>query len=90
MLMMGLNETMDQLAMASCVDWYGDRLRMEDGHVSNMTLDIEEGQRKNERPMRTWKKRVGEESMKVDLRREDALCGQMWIVDINMIAKRLR
>ena len=33
MLMLGLSETMDQLAMANSVRWYGHVLRREDGHV---------------------------------------------------------
>ena len=33
MLMLGLNETIDQLAMASSVRWYGHVLRREDGLV---------------------------------------------------------
>ena len=32
-LMLGLNETMDQMAIASSVCWYGHVLRREDGHV---------------------------------------------------------
>ena len=32
------------------------------------------GQRKKGRPKRTWKKQVEEESVKVGLSREDALC----------------
>ena len=31
--MLGLNEAMDQLVMASSVCWYGHMLRREDGHV---------------------------------------------------------
>ena len=33
-----------------------------------------EGQRKKGRPKRTWKRQVGEESVKVGLRRQGALC----------------
>ena len=33
MLMLGLSKTMDQLAVANSVRWYGHVLRMEDGHV---------------------------------------------------------
>ena len=32
MFMLGLKETMDQLAMANSVHWYGHGLRREDGH----------------------------------------------------------
>ena len=47
-------------------------------------LDVEvEGQRKKGRPMRIWKKQVEEESVKADLRREDALCRSKWSVDVS-------
>ena len=50
-LMLGLNETINQLAMANNVRWYGYVLRKEDGHVMIMTLDIKaEGQRNKRRP----------------------------------------
>ena len=75
MFILGLNETMDQLAMASSVRWYVHVLRREDGHVLRRPLDFEvESQRKKGRLKRTWEKQVEEESMKVGLRREDELC----------------
>ena len=49
-LMMGLNETVDQSAMANSVHWYCHVLRREDGHVLRMTLEFAvEGDRKKER-----------------------------------------
>ena len=45
MLMFGLNEIIDWLAMANSVCWYCHVLRREDGHVLRSTLDFEvEGQ----------------------------------------------
>ena len=74
MFMLGLNETIAQLAMANSVCWHGHVLGREDGHVLRRALDFEvEGQRKKGRPKRTWKKQVEEESVKVGLKREDAL-----------------
>ena len=53
MFMLGLKETIDQLAMANSVRWYGHVLRREDGHVLSGALDFEvEGQRKKGRPKR--------------------------------------
>ena len=50
MFMLGLSETIDQLAMANSVRWYGLVLRREDGHVLRRALDFEvEGQRKKGR-----------------------------------------
>ena len=63
----------------------------EDGHVIRMALDFEvKGKRKKGRLKRTWKKQVEEESMKVGLRRKDALCRSKWSVGVNKIAAGLR
>ena len=39
-LILGLNETMDLLAMANGVHWYGDVLRSKDGHYLRRVLDF--------------------------------------------------
>ena len=66
MFMLGLSETIVQLAMANSVRWYGHVLSREDGHVLRMTLDFKvEDQRKKWRRKRTWKWLVVEESEKV-------------------------
>ena len=45
MFMLGLNETIDQLAMAISVHWHGHVLRREDGHVLKKAIDLDvEGQ----------------------------------------------
>ena len=68
--MLGLNETIDQLAIANSVRWYDHVLRREDGHILRRALDFEvEGQRMKGRLKRTWKKQVEEGSVKVGLRR---------------------
>ena len=55
MLMLGLNETTDHLAMASSVRWYGHVLRREDGHVLRSTIDLDvEGQGKKGRSKEEW------------------------------------
>ena len=41
MFIFGLNETMDQLAKANSVHWYGHVLRREDDHIMRRALDIE-------------------------------------------------
>ena len=54
-------------------------------------LDFEvEGQWKKGRPKMTWKRQVEEESMKVALRRKDALSRSKWSVGGNKIAAGLR
>ena len=73
--MLGLKESIIHLAIANSVRWYGHVLRREDSHILRRALDFEvEGQRKKGRPKMTWKKQVEVESMKVGLRRNDALC----------------
>ena len=65
--------------------------RREDGNVLKRALDVEaEGERKKGRPNRTLKRQVAEESVKVGLRREDALCRSKWNVGVNKIAAGLR
>ena len=87
MLMLGLNETIDQLAMSNSVRWYGHVLRREDSHVLRRVLHfVIECQRKKGRLKRTWNKQVEEESMKVGLRREDIRCRLKWSVCVELIA----
>ena len=91
MVMLGWRETMDQLTMANSIRWNGHVSRIEDGHVLRRAIDFEdEGQRKKERPKRTWKWQVEEESVKIGMRREDALCRRKWSVGVNQIAAGLR
>ena len=86
MFMLGLKETIDQLAMANSVRWYGQVLRREDGHVLRRVLDFEfEGSVK-----RTLEKQAEGESWKVGLRRKDAPCRSKWSIGIKMIAAGLR
>ena len=83
--------SIDRLAVANSVRWYGHVLRREDGHVSWRELDFEvDGQRKKGRLKGTWGTQVEEESVNVGLRREDALCRLKWSVGVNQIAAGLR
>ena len=41
MLVLGLNEAMDRLAMANSVCWYGHVLRRKDSHVLRRAMDFE-------------------------------------------------
>ena len=90
-LMLGLNEAIDKLALANSVRWYGHVLRTEDGRVLRRALHfLVEGQRKKRRLKKSWRKQVEEESVKVGLRREDALCRSKWSVGITQIVAGLR
>ena len=75
MLMFSLNETIDQLAMANSVDWYGHVLRKEDSHVLRRALHLEdEGKSKKERSKKTWKSQAKEERVKLDQNKKGVLC----------------
>ena len=66
-------------------------LRREDHQILRRALDFEaDGQRKKGWPKRTQKKQVDEESIKVGMSREDALCRSNWSAGINQIATGLR
>ena len=59
MLMLGFNETMDELAMESGVHWYGHVLKRADGHALRRTLDFEvDGQ---------WQKRRRKTTLKMEV-----------------------
>ena len=74
MFMLGLNETIDRLAMANSVHLYCHVLRKEDGHVLRRALDFEvDGHWKKGRTKRTWLRQAKEESVKVGLRMVDAI-----------------
>ena len=70
--MLGLKETVNGLATANGVEWYGHVLRMDDDSVSKVALDFEVSvKRKRERPKKTWKKQVKEDRENIGLKKED-------------------
>ena len=57
LFILGLNETIDKLAMARKFHWHGHVLKIDDGNVFRRALDFEvEGQWRKWRVKRTWKK----------------------------------
>ena len=61
--MLGLKETIDRLATANGVRWYGHLLRRDNDSVLRVALDLEaSGKRKQGRPKKFWKKQVEEET----------------------------
>ena len=72
--MLGLKDTIDRLATANGVNWYGHMLRRDDDSVLRVALDLEaSGNRERGRPKKTWKKQVEEETEKTGLKKEDVL-----------------
>ena len=77
--LLGLKETIDQLATANGVRWYGHVLRRDDNSVLRAALNLEvTGKRKQGQSKKTWKKQVEEETEKVGLKKEDALRRDKW------------
>ena len=71
MLVLGLNETMYELAMTKSARWYS--------HVLSRELDFEvDGQRNKSWPKETWKKHVDEESIKMYWAEKLYISDQIW------------
>ena len=90
MQMLGLKETVVQMAGANGVRWYGHVLRRDDGHVLRKALEFEvKGKRKRGRPKNMWKMQVEKESKSAGLEKEDALNRASWRVRAGEIAVRV-
>ena len=77
--MLGLKETIDQLATANGVRWYGHVLRRDDNSVLRVDLDFDvSGKRKRGRLKKAWKEQVEEEIGKIGWKKEDALNRDKW------------
>ena len=73
MNMFGLKETIDRLATANRVRWYGHVLKRDDNSILRVALNLEvSGKRKRGRPKKTWKKQMEEETEKIGF--EDGGC----------------
>ena len=88
--MLGLKETVVQMAKANGVGWYRHVLRRDDGHVLRKLLEFEvKGKTKQGRSKKTWKTQVENESKSVGLEKEDALNRGRWRVGVGEIAGRV-
>ena len=85
--MLGLKETIDRLATANGVRWYGHVLRRDDDSVLRVALNLKvSGKRKRGRPKKTWRKQVEEETEKIGLK-EDVLRRDEWRDGVRAIAE---
>ena len=91
MEMLGLKETVVQMAKANGVRWYGQVLRRDDGHVLKKALQEfkVKGKRKCGRPKKMWKMQV-DASKNVGLEKEEALIQARWRVGVGEMAVRVR
>ena len=90
MEMLGLKETVVQMAKANGVRWFGHVLRRDDGHILRKALEFEvKGKRKRGQPRKTWIMQVEKESRNIGLKKEDALNRARWRVRVGEIAARV-
>ena len=91
MEMLGLKKTLDRMAKANEVRWYGHVIREEDDNILKKAMMMEvNGQRKRGRPKMTWKRQVEESVKKVGLKIEEATDQTRWTVGVRAIAERMR
>ena len=89
MEMLGLKETVIQMATTNGMRWYEHVLRRDDGHVLRKALEFEvKGKRKRGRPKKMYKTQVEKESKVVGLEKEDALNRVRERVGVGEIAVR--
>ena len=73
MSLLGLKDTLDGLARATGVRWYGHVLRRDNDDVVRRALDFEvAGRRRGGRPNMTWKRQEEEHISQIRLKRKDA------------------
>ena len=86
---LGLKQTIDRLATANGVRWYGHVLRRDDDSVLRVPLDLEVSGKRNRGRPNTWKKQVEEETEKIGLKKEDALRRDKWRDVVRGIAEEM-
>ena len=86
---LGIKKSLDAMAKASSIRWYGDVLRKEDENVIVKTLKFEvSGSRGRGRPKRRWKKQVENEMKKNGLGKEDACDRTKWRGMVKTMTRR--
>ena len=77
--MLSIKESLDRMAKASSIRWYGHVLRKEDKNVIAKALKFEvRGRRRRGRPKQTWKKQIENEMKNNGLGKEDACDRTKW------------
>ena len=91
MEMLGLKETLDRMAKADGVRWYGHVIRRDDDNIMKKTMMMEvNGQRKQGRPKLTWRRQVEERVKKVGLKIEETGDRTRWREGVRATAEEMR
>ena len=90
MCMLGIEETLDRLARANGVRWFGHVLRRPKEDILWRALEYEvEGKRKRGRPKGTWRRQVENDTRKIGLTMEDAVNRTRWREGVRAIAENM-
>ena len=91
MEMLGLEKTLDRMAKAKGVRWYGHVIRREDDNILKKAMMMEvNGQRKRGWPKMTRKRQMEESVTKVGLKIEEAADRTRWREGVRAIAEGMR
>ena len=91
MEMLGLKETLDKMAKANGVIWYGHVIRRDDDNILKKAMMMEvHGKQKRGRPKLTWRWQVEESVKKVGLKIEEAADRTRWREGVRAIAEGMK
>ena len=89
--LLGLKNTLDGLARASGMQWYGHVLRRDNDDDLRRALDFEvAGRRGRGRPNMTWKRQVEKHIYHIGLKREDAIDKVKWRNGVYELSRSMR
>ena len=91
MSLLELKDTLDGLARARGVRWYGHVLRRNNSEVLRRALDFEvAGKRELGRPNIMWKRQVEEHINQIELKNEDAIDRVKWRNSVYELSRSTR
>ena len=91
MEMLGLNETLDRMAKANGLRWYGDVIRRDDDNILKRAMMLEVNwKRKRGRPKMKWRNQVEESVKEVGLKIEETADRTRWREGVRAIAEGMR
>ena len=91
MEMLGLKETLDRMAKANGVRWYGHVIRRDGDNILKKAMMLKvNGKRKRGRPKMTWRKQVEESAKEVGLKIEEAADRTRCREGVRAIVKEMR
>ena len=91
MEMLGLKETLDRMAKANGVRWYGHVIRRDNDNILKKAMMMEVNKKqKRGRPKLTWRRQVKESVKKVGLKIEEAGDRTRWREGVRAIAEGMR